>query len=154
MNVMLPRLKPVAPDTWEVRATLGNDEEETPRVEITLPGPTTIVGAYASVIQDSSVGGLLIPTLDDILVLADLDSQRRFTSGPMQGQSTQASKSSTYATLATLDSRIRDLYWNCASSRPVVGFTFRWKRFTSGTPHYEDAQISLALFVLPGTVTP
>jgi hypothetical protein len=113
-----------------------------------------VVGLYASIIQDSNTGGLLIAGLDDILVLADLDNQRRFTSGPTQGQSTQASKSSTYVTLTTLDSRIRDLYWNCDSGRPVLGFTFRWKRFTLGTPHYEDAMISLALFVLPGTVTP
>lgn len=154
MNVMLPKLKPVAPDTWEIRASLANDEEETPRVSLEFPGPTTVVGMYVSVIQDSEVGGLLIPTLDDLLVMVDLDNQRRFTSGPTQGQSVAASKSSTYVTLATLDSRIRDLYLNLASARPILGLTFRWKRFILGTPVYEGANIAVSLFVLPGTVTP
>jgi hypothetical protein len=154
MNVMLPKLKPVAPDTWEIRASLANADEESPRVSLEFPGPTTVVGAYCSVIQNSSNGGLLIPTLDDFLVMVDLDNQRRFTSGPTQGQSVAASRSSTYVTLATLDSRVRDLYLNCESARPIIGLTFRWKRFDAGVPHYEDAQISVALFVLPGTVTP
>jgi hypothetical protein len=151
---MLPRLKPVAPDTWEIRASLANADEESPRIDIVFPGPSTVVGAYCAVIQDSSTGGLLIPTLDDILVLVDLDNQRRFTSGPNQGQSSQASKSSQYITLAAFDSRIRDLYLNLSSPRPVLGLTFRWKRFATGTDFYEDAQISVSLFVLPGTVTP
>ncbi len=154
MNVMLPRVKPVAPDTWEIRASLANADEESPRIDIVFPGPSTVVGAYCTVIQDSSNGGLLIPTIDDMLVLVGLDNQRTFTSGPTQGQSSQSSKSSQYITLAAFDSRIRDLYLNLNSPRPVLGFTFRWKRFTPGTDHYEDANISISLFVLPGTVTP
>jgi hypothetical protein len=151
---MLPKVKPVAPDTWEIRASLADADEESPRIDIVFPSPSTVVGAYCAVIQDSSNGGLLIPDLNDLLVLVDLDNQRRFTSGPTQGQSSAASKSSQYITLAALDSRVRDLYLNLASPRPVLGLTFRWKRHTAGTPIYEDAQISVALFVLPGTVTP
>lgn len=154
MNVMLPKVKPVAPDTKEIRVSLANDEEESPRVDIEYPGPSTVIGCYCSVIQDSDVGGLLIPTLDDFLVMIDLDDQRRFTKGPSQGQTAAASRSSQYVTLASIDSRVRDLYINMQSARPVLGFTFRWKRFDAATAFYENAIIAISVFDLPGTVVP
>lgn len=149
-DILVPRMKPAGPDTWELRAILPRTDEETARIPIDFPGPSLVVGAYCSVIQDSSAGGaLLVPTLDDILCLVDLDQQRRFTSGPSQVQSSAASRSSQYVTLAALDSRIRDLYWDCSSPKPTIGVTFRWKRFTAGTPLYEDANLGIALVVIP-----
>jgi hypothetical protein len=148
MNIFLPKLKPVAPDTWELRAALLATDQETGRVEITMPGRCVVSGAYCSVIDDSS-NGLLTPGLEDILALVDLDNQRRFTSGPSQGQTSASGRGSQYVTLAALDSRVRDLYWDLQSPRPVIGMTFRWKRFVSGTPLYEDAQISVALMIVP-----
>jgi hypothetical protein len=105
-------------------------------------------------VRASAAGGLLIANVDDILVLVDIDNQERFTSGPTQGQTSAASNTSQYVTLGALSSNVRDLYINCDSSRPVIGVTFRWRRFTQGTPLYEDASIGLAFFVIDPTTDP
>lgn len=152
---VVPRVKPAAPDTWELRTLLLRTEQSTVRIPIEFPGPSTVVGAYPSVVRGSAAGGLLIPTVDDIMVLVDLDNTRRFTSGPTQGQTSQASQGSQFVTLGALSSLVRDLYWDLGSPRPVVGVTFSWKWFTVGTPRYEDAIVSLALMVhTPGIVAP
>jgi hypothetical protein len=151
---MIPRLKPVAPDTWEIRVNLPATDEETARVDIEFPGPSTVVGAYCSVVQASAVGGRLIAGVDNLIVLVDLDNQRRFTSGPQQGQTSAAARGSGYVTFGSLDSRVRDLYWHLDSARPVLGLIFRWKRFLAGTPFYEDVDIGFAVDVLAGVVHP
>lgn len=146
-NLLIPRMKPIAPNTWEVRAVLSRLALESSRIPIDFPGPSLVVGAYVSVIDDSAVGGLASATSDDVMALVDIDNRRFFTSGPTQGQSSSTSASSQYVTLASLDTRYRDLAWELKSPRPVLGITFRWKRFTPPTPIYEDALVSVALFV-------
>jgi len=147
MNVLLPRMKPVAPFSWELRARLLGTEEETPRITMEFPGPSIVVGIYPSVVR-ASAGALVVPTTDNILALVDLDNQERFTGGPSQGQTAAASRSSSYVTLESLSTRYRDLYWNLASPRPVLGITFRWKRFTAGAPLYEDCDLGVVVFVI------
>lgn len=145
-NILVPRMKPVAPYTWELRAVLSRTALESGRIPIEFPGPSVVVGAYVSVIKDSAVGGLLVPNADDILALVDVDNRTFFTSGPTQGQSSSTSQSSQYVTLASLDTRNRDVVWDLKSPRPVMGISFRWKRFT-GVALYEDALCAISLFV-------
>ena len=152
MNVMVPRLKPVGADTWEIRAILAADEQSTNRISIEFPGPSTVVGAYCAVIQNSIAGDLIVPTIDDIMAVVDVDNRTNFTSGPTQGQTAPGSRGSLAVTLASLDSRYRDLYWDLKSARPVLGITFEWKR-EDGSFYY-DALISVALITLPGSQEP
>ena len=143
-EILVPRLKPVAPDTWECRALLSRTEEETDRIPIQFPKPMLVVGVKATVIRGSYVGNLAIPTIEDILVLVDLDEQRRFTA---RAQSSAAGEGAQFANLSALDTRYRDLYINANAPQPVFGFTFAWWHFESGTPRYEDAEIAVSLFV-------
>lgn len=149
-DVLVPRMKAVAPDTWELRAFLGRTQEETARIPLTFPKPALVVGCKATVVRASAAGGLLIPTTEDILVLLDLDNQRRFTS---EGQSTAANSTSQFVNLSALDTDHRDLMIEASAAKPVFGATFAWWRFLTGTPYYEDALIAISFFVqepIPG----
>lgn len=142
--IEVPRLKPVAPDTWEVRTVLANNQEETARMAVEFPGPSKVVGMRCVVRQDSVAGGLLVPTNEDILALIDLDNQRRFTNST--GISTTASRNSQYATLNALDTRFRDVMWYLTAPRPVLGVTFRWRPTTPA--QYFNASVSIAFMVI------
>jgi hypothetical protein len=144
-DLLVPRMKPVAPDTWELRAFLSRTEEETDRIPLQFPKPMFVVGAKATVIRGSYVGGaLVVPTIEDILCLIDLDEQRRFTA---RAQSTAAGENSQFVNLSAIDTRYRDLYIIANAPQPVFGVTFAWWHFEDGTPRYEDAEIALSLFV-------
>lgn len=142
--IEVPRLKPVAPDTWEVRTVLLNNQEETSRLTLEFPGPSKVVGIRAVVRPDAAIGGLIVPTEDDILGVVDLDNQRRFTNST--GISTTASRNTYYATLSALDTRYRDLLWELTAPRPVLGVTFRWRPTTPTL--FVSASVSLAFFVI------
>lgn len=144
LELHVPRMKPVAPDTWEVRDLLLNTQLMGSRIPIEFPGPSIVVGCKAVVRQNSNVGGLLIPNEDDMLALIDLDNQRRFTN--TQGIATAAGLDSSFATISALDTRFRDLQLNLDSPRPVLGVTFRWRPTTPAL--FEDAMVSLAFFVI------
>ncbi len=153
MEIMVPRLKPVAADTWELRAFLSRTEEETDRIPLQFPKPMLVVGAHAVVIRGSYAGSLAIPSVEDILCLIDLDEQRRFTA---RAQSNAAGENAQFCNLSSIDTRYRDLQINGTSPQPVFGVTFAWWHFESGTPRYEDAEIALSLFVtspIPGEGT-
>ncbi len=147
-------MKPVAPDTWEMRAFLSRSTPETNRIPITFPSSKLVVGLKATVIRGSFAGGgLVVPTTQDILVLLDLDNQRRFTS---EGQSTAAGTTAQFVNLSALDTQYRDLLIEAKSPKPVFGATFAWWHFEPGppvVPRYEDAEIAISFFVqdcLPG----
>jgi hypothetical protein len=153
-EVLVPRMKPVAPDTWELRAFLSRTEEETDRIPLQFPRAMLVVGAKATVIRGSYAGNLAVPTIEDILVLVDLDEQRRFTA---RAQSTAAGENSQFVNLSAIDTRYRDLYINANAPQPVFGVTFAWWHFEAGTPRFEDAEIALSLFVqdpVPGIGSP
>jgi len=143
-EIVVPRVKPFAADTWELRAFLPRTDAQTDRLELNFPRAKLIVGVHSVVIQGSSAGSLLIPEPKDILVLLDLDQQRRFTS---EGQSSAAAENSTFVNLESLSTEFRDLMIECNAPKPVLGITFAWWRFLAGTPLYEDAMIALSFYV-------
>lgn len=145
MDMMVPRMKPVAADTWEIRARLPAASEESARIPLELPGPGTIIGVHVTVIQTTNAGGRLLPTVDNILLQLDLDFKETFTSSEDDGQTTPAGRGAEYVTLSALDTEFRDLCIEATSSRPDIGVTFRWRNFNAAL--YEDAEIGIAFFV-------
>ncbi|HXK20820.1 MAG TPA: hypothetical protein VNG33_23575 [Polyangiaceae bacterium] len=149
-EIVVPKTKPFAADTWELRAFLSRTDDATDRLPLNFPRPKLIVGIHSVVIRGSYAGGLAIPDTKDILVLMDLDNMRRFTS---EGQSSNAGQNSSFVNLSSLDTEFRDLMIDCNAPQPVVGFTFAWWHFEPGVPRYEDAEIAVSLYVqdpIPG----
>lgn len=146
-----PELSAVAPYTWEVQATLGRTTLQTGRMPLSFKKPVRVVGFYPSVIAGSSVGGgLLVPTLDDILVLLDANEERRFTN--RLEQTTAAATGAGFVTLGALGAARAQRFLNLAlrNAAPDVGVQFRWKREPPvGGPIYEDAIVCLAFFTKP-----
>jgi hypothetical protein len=141
----VPNTKPFATNTWELSARLLGNAEQTDRATLLFPMPARIVGVYPSVINLSDDEDLKNASPDDILVSLDANQQRIFTQ--YIAQTSQANVKIQYVTLAALNTQYRDLMIELLNSRPEVGITFRWKRFTTGTPIYNDALVSLSFFV-------
>lgn len=141
-----PELAAVAPYTWEAQAVLGRTVLQTGRIPLRFAKPVQIVGFYPSVIADSNVGGLLVPTLDDILVLLDMNEEKRFTN--RLEQTTGAATGAGFVTLGALGSARAQRFLNLKvrNAAPDIGVQFRWKRDPSGGAIYEDAMIGLAFF--------
>lgn len=137
-------MKPVAPDTWEIRDVLLNTALQGSRIAIEFPGPSIVVGCRTIVRPDAAIGGLIMPTNEDILCLLDLDNQRRFTSS--QGMTTGAGLDASFVTLSALDTEFRDLQLNLASPRPVLGVIFRWRPTTPAL--FVSCNISIAFYVI------
>ncbi len=152
-DLTVPKSKPVACDTWEVRATLAAADAESVRIPMDFPKPYLIVGCLPTIVQTSNAGdgSLLVPSTDDILVLMDMDNQRRFTQSDfVEGQQTGSGIEAQYVTLSSLDTQFRDLYIELTSPKPVLGFSFRWRVGTTiAADLYEDISIGLAFFCLP-----
>lgn len=137
-------------NTIEVQASLpqalANGNNGTGRVPLKFPGPTEIVGCYPSVIAGSSNGGLLIPGLDDILVLLDINDEERATS--RLDQTAAGNERAAFVTLGALGAARaqRNLGMRLENASPELGIEFRWKRPWDGAARYEDAIVSLAFF--------
>lgn len=145
----VPRLKPAAPDTWEVRESLSVEDLETSRIPLVFPGPYLIVGAHCTVIPTTNTDNLKDPTTDDLMVLLDLDNKRRFTgTGDMTGQASSAARNAEYVTLSSLDTDNRDLHIELRAPKPVIGVTFRWKIITQATREalYQNCMIGIAFY--------
>lgn len=142
-----PELSAIAPYTWEVQAALGRTVLQTGRIPLSFKKPVQIVGFYPSVIQGSAVGGLLLPTLDDILVLIDANEERRFTN--RLEQTTAAATGAGFVTLGALGAARAQRFLNLKlrNAAPDIGVQFRWKRDPTGGAIYEDALVGLAFFV-------
>jgi hypothetical protein len=140
----VPRMKPYSNDTWEVQGPLDGDQEVSQVVPLVFPAACRIVGLYPSITLNDT-GSLLVPNLDDVMVLMDMNQQRRYTN--QIGQTSQAQKGQGFVTVNALNTLFRDLNIEVDNGRPQAGFQFRWKRFIPGTPLYRDVIISLALFV-------
>jgi hypothetical protein len=146
IEVATPRVFPNARDTWESQIFLPRTEQNSGRVPMNLPYTCKIVGLKATVIQASFVGGgLLIPDADDLLVSFDLNEERRFTSTKRTNFLGQSPNS--FVTLSAMDLRERFLMIIAEGATPDLGFEVAWKNFTSGTPRYEDAHVSIALYI-------
>lgn len=137
--------KPFSNDTWEVTAPLNGANEQTEVIPLIFPAPCRVVGLYPSIIINDTGVDLVVPTIDDIIVLIEFNQKRRYTN--QIGQTTQAQRGQGFVTLGSLDTRVRDLDIEVDNSRPQLGAQFRWKRFTQGTPIYRDIIIGIALMV-------
>jgi len=143
--IHVPRLKPAARDTWELQGSLVGAQETSETIQMDFPGPCKLVGMYPSLSGAPASGGLVVPTLDDIMVLLDFNQKRKYTT--QVGQTTQAQRAQGFVTLNSLNTLFRDLDIEVLNDRPVMGVQFRWKRFTQGTPIFMDQVVSLAFFV-------
>lgn len=143
--IHVPRMKPSARDTWELQGSLLGAQERSETISMDFPGPCKIVGMYPSLSGPAPTGGLVQPTLDDIMVMLDFNQQRKYTA--QIGQTSAAQRGQGFVTLNALNTLFRDLDIEVTNARPVMGVMFRWKRFTQGTPIYPDQEVSLAFFV-------
>ena len=145
-DLHVPKVKPFSNDTWEVQISLPGAVESSERTPLVFPEKCRIVGLYPSLsINGATGGGLLIPTLDDIMLFFDVNQKRRYTN--QIGQTAQAQRGQGFVTLGSMDTRVRDINLVIDTPRPEAGFAVRWKRFTQGTPIYVDQIVSLALMV-------
>jgi hypothetical protein len=146
IELSAPRVLPIARDTWEAQLYLPRTAQTSGRVPLNMPYTCTIVGLKATVIQASFVGGgLLVATADDLLASIDLNDDRRFTATKrtnFQGQSPNS-----FVTLSALDLRERYLLIEAAGATPDFGMEVQWKNFVAGAPIYEDAWVSIALYI-------
>lgn len=146
IDIATPSVFPNARDTWEVQIALSRLAESSGRVPMILPYPCRITGLHATVVQTSfEGGGLLVAGPDDLLVSLDLNDERVFTATKRTNVSGQSPN--LFATLSALDLRQRFLMIWAEGAKPDLGFEVAWKVFESGTPRYEDALISISLFV-------
>jgi hypothetical protein len=143
--IHVPRLKPAARDTWELQGVLLGAQETSEVVKMDFPGPCKIVGMYPSIIDTTATGGLISANLDAIMLLLDFNQKRQYTA--QVGQTSQAQRAQGFVTLNSLNTLYRDLDIEVTNERPVMDVQFRWKRFTQGTPIYQDLIVSLAFFV-------
>jgi len=138
---------PVAPYTWEVQATLLRTVQETGRIPLRWNRPVEIIGMYAAVRQASVAGcGLLIPTVDDLLVAVSANQEDRFTNRLEDtGQTAQAESFVTLGSLSVQAPRLTRIMLTNGS--PQVDVAFRWKAHNPiATPRFEDAMISLSFY--------
>jgi hypothetical protein len=141
-----PRVLPVARDTWEVQIFLSRTLASSGRVSVTLPRTCKITGFKTTVIQASFAGGgLLVPSDDDLLCSFDLNEERRFTA--TKQTNFLGAQPNAFVTLSALSDRERLLMILAEGANPDLGFEIVWKNFTAGTPRYEDAHISIAMFI-------
>jgi|ERR1700749_676556 len=143
-DLHVPRVKPFSNDTWEASVPLFGAQLESEVEQILFPAACRVVGLYPSITLNDATN-LLVPTTDDILLQFSVNQQRVFTANV--GQTSQGRNGSGFATLAALNTVLRDLNIEVGSPRPQFAMKARWKRFTQGTPLYRDVVVSLSLFV-------
>ena len=135
---------PMADLTWEIRMSLAGDTLQTNRTPLIYPRPCEIVGMLPIVVPTTATVGLITPTINDVDVQIDVNSEEYLTSG--QGISSPAATSSAgaFVTLASMSIQTpRLLGKKLRQPQPNLGFIYRWKR---GTGVYQDAFITTAVF--------
>lgn len=145
-ELLVPKTKPVSPDTWEISQDLPAATLQTARIPLDFPEPYLIVGAYVAVISTTNTVNLKDPTVDDLLVFLDLNNQRVFTSSNEVGQTSTTGRKGQFVTLGSLDTRFRDLHVILDSPKPIIGMQFRWKIEDDATREamYQDCMVSVA----------
>lgn len=138
---------PVTPYTWEVQSNLARTVQDTGRIPLRWNRPVMIVGMYASVLQNSAVGGLLIPSTDAITVELSANQEDRFTNRLEDTAATGLVSS--FVTLEALSVQVPRLTEiRLENAAPQVDVAFRWKTNNPASPTYEDAYCSLAFYCL------
>jgi len=136
---------PVTPYTWEVQANLARDTQDTGRIPLRWNRPVLVVGMYASVERNSSVGNLLIPTTDSITCELSANQEDRFTNRLEDTSATGLVSS--FVTLEALSVQVPRLTEiRLENASPQIDVAFRWKTNDPTDPTYEDAYCSLAFY--------
>jgi hypothetical protein len=148
-------LLPVAPWGDEALTPLPADSEESEVVTYNFPEPVILVGAYPSVIQNSDQEeGMLIPTTNDISVMLQTNKKHYWTN-EQKGSALDGNAGAQWNTLAMLGCKERFLWIRMDEATPQMAVTYKWKRFTEGTPRYTDALVGLGFYVLyPNRLSP
>lgn len=134
---------PVAPETRTLLIDLARTVEMSGRFTIPFPWPAEVRGFHVSVIQNSAVGGLLIPTVNDLLIDLSVNEGRTYTSTVRDSSAAQGSG---FADLAAIGYQAPRSVSIPLAASSELGIELRWKRWT-GAALYEDARVSIsALF--------
>ncbi len=136
---------PIAPMSWDARTLFQGATAVSERVQLDIPFPCMLVGAFAWV---EPIGtGAVIPTTTSIDVTIDLNSHEYMTQA--QGTTTpfigaQQQRDATFATLAALSVQApRLMGWVIPYRTAQLGVTFRWKR---GANVYQDSHVGLVFY--------
>lgn len=138
---------PIAWRTWEAQTQLTSGAPESPSAALEYPHPVEIVGLLPVIVPlrpQLPQPGLVVPTLDDVLVSVQWDQEQAATAG--QDQTAQAGRSSfvTASALSIIPARLWKI--EIVSPKPVVTFSWRWKQ---GPNVFVDSLCSVATFVRP-----
>jgi hypothetical protein len=143
------RYAPVAAMTWEARTQLLSEQEVSEKVELNIPYPCMIVGAYPSV-EPIAPGSeeLVVPTTGSVDVAIDLTVHEQMADVQAQaiavtGGGPQAD--GLFTTLASYDVNggSRPWAWIIRADTAVLSLTFRWKQ---DALVYQSAHVGLAFF--------
>jgi len=134
---------PEADLTWESRVILQGATNQTPRQPLVFPRAVDVVGLYPAVIPITNTNGLITPTLDDIDVALDMNSEKYFSSGSGISNATGGTAGQ-FVTLAAMGVQVPRLFiLHLDAAQPDFGMTFKWKR---GTGFYQDAIVTVAVY--------
>lgn len=141
---------PISPLTWEESALLHHDDDESERARFQFPYRMEVVGMRPTISVIQPVGqGQVIPTLDDIQVMIDLNEAEYLTS--LDGQSTTAAKKTggNFVSLAAIGVQVPRLFGlKLVSPQPELGMKFRWKQLpVAGFAGFADCLIGVSLYV-------
>jgi hypothetical protein len=143
---------PIAPMTWEARTQFLGTQAVSERIQLDIPFPCMLVGAFASISTIGAVGipgsGTQAPTRDDIDVTIDLNSHEYMTQ--VQGTTTpvvggQLQRDGTFTTLAavSINNGGRLLCWVIPYRTAQLGVTFRWKQ---GANVFQTSHVGLSFY--------
>ena len=118
---------PQAPYTWESKAVLPGNRQETGRIRMAFNRPIIIVGCHVSLTQLAAAAPGQVPdTIEDVEILLEMDRGDRFTSS----NSDTGNASGEFVTLASLDQVKGGRYLNLVLdiAAPVLQITYRHQR--------------------------
>lgn len=136
---------PNAPHTWEAKTFLPSASPQTEAVQVPFSWPTLIVGMRPSlvVVPPSSPGVLIAPTLEDIEVQIDVNSQNFITNASGIG-TLAGDRDGNFISLPSIGVQVpRLMSLLIDGDNPMIRFIFRWAR---GQNVYFDTKIRLAIF--------
>jgi hypothetical protein len=139
---------PIAPMTWEARTQFLSTLAVSERIQLDIPFPCMIVGAFVSVEPIGAAGGLVVPTTQSLDVTIDLNNHEFMTQ--VQGTTTTVvggaqQRDGTFTTLAALgvNGGARLMGWVIPYRTAQLGVTFRWKQ---GAGVYQTSHVGLAFY--------
>lgn len=139
---------PIAPMSWEARTLFLSTVGRSERIQLDIPFPCMLVGAFPSVEPVGAAGGLIVPTTQSIDVSLDLNNHEYLTQA--QGTTTvvvgaQQERDIPFCTFASLgvNGGQRLLAWVVPYRTAQLGITFRWKQ---GPNVYQTSHVGLVLY--------